>query len=123
MKRSLRFSAFLFVCFACSKPIPELNDIDLSVWKNDLKGCKGDRVQFFKPLNEQKDKLKGLSEIDLVKLLGKPDRNDLSERNEKYYSYFIEPAVECGKDSATMILEIRFNATGVSKEVAIIAID
>jgi hypothetical protein len=123
MKRSLPFSILLVICFACSKPIPELNDVDLSVWKNDVKGCKGDRKQFYKPLSEQKDKLKGLSEIDLVKLLGKPDRNDLSERHEKYYFYFIEPAVECGKDSSTMILEVRFNATGVSKEVTILDID
>jgi hypothetical protein len=123
MKRSLLLSVVIIFCFSCSKPVPDLSGIDLSVWKNDARGCNGDRVQFLKPLDEQRDKLKGLSEGDLVKLLGKPDRNDLSEHHEKFYSYFIEPAIECGKDSATVVLEVRFNATGVSKEVAIIAVD
>lgn len=72
----------------------------------------------------QRDKLKGLSERDLVKLLGSPDLNDLSEHHEKYYTYFLEPGPECNKaDSATSVLEVRFNATGVSKEVAFIAIN
>jgi len=108
---------------SCSKPVPELDGVDTQVWKDDYKGCKGTRTQFLKPLEDQRDKLKGLSERDLVKLLGKPDRNDLSERHEKFYSYFIEPSMECKGDSATVILEIRFNATGVSREVTITAID
>jgi hypothetical protein len=111
------------LCLSCSRPIPELNGVDLSVWKNDLKGCKGDRIQFLKPLIEQKDKLKGLSEMDLVKLLGRPDKNDLSEHHEKFYSYSIKPSPDCKIDSATTVLEVRFNATGVSKAVSIITIN
>ncbi len=122
MRRSLLLSSLL-ICVACSKPAPELADFNLDTWKDDLKGCKGNRVQYLKPLDAQRDKLKGLSERDLIKVLGRPDRNDLSQRHEKYYSYFIEPAPECKGDSATTILEIRFNATGVSKEVAITAIN
>jgi hypothetical protein len=120
MKRSLLFSTLLLFCFACSKPIPQLDGIDLSVWKNDAKGCKGDRVQFSKALDEQRDKLKGLSEGDLVKLLGKPDKSDLSERHEKYYTYIIHPGPECGQDGVTTYLEVRFNATGVSREVQVL---
>lgn len=80
----------------------------------------GKRVPFEENIRSQRDKLKGLSEMDLVKLLGRPDRNDLSERNEKYYYFFIDPAPGCesGDSTATRLI-IRFNATGVSKEVAI----
>ncbi|HEX8059292.1 MAG TPA: hypothetical protein VF473_00085 [Cyclobacteriaceae bacterium] len=123
MKRKLLFSV-LVLCVSCSRPVPELSGFDKVVWKNDPKGCNGERVQYLKGLNEQRDKLKGLSEADLVTLLGNPDKRELSEHHEKFYSYFIEPSVDCGKgDSSTTVLEVRFNATGVSKEVSIIAID
>ncbi len=71
-------------------------------------------------LRAQREKLKGLSEVDLVKLLGNPDRNDLAARNEKFYFYYLEPSPQCvgGHDDALQLI-IRFNATGVSREVAI----
>lgn len=122
MKRSLLLSVLF--CLSCSRPVPELTGFDRSVWKDDPKGCSGSRIQFLASIDEQRDKLKGLSESDLVTVLGNPDKKDLSEHHEKFYTYFIEPSPDCGKgDSATTVLEIRFNATGVSKEVAIIAID
>ena len=120
MKRSLLFSAFLLLCIACSKPLPELTGFDTKVWKDDYKGCLSSRAQYVESIRSQRDKLKGLSEKDLVSLLGKPDRNDLSERHEKFYYYFISPGPGCeGVDSLGMALIVRFNATGVSKEVAI----
>ena len=71
----------------------------------------------------QRHLLTGLSEGDLVSLLGKPDKNDLSEHHEKFYTYYFTPGPECNGGSSYTVLEVRFNATGVSKEVAIIAID
>jgi hypothetical protein len=119
MRRSLLLSAFV-VCLSCSRPIPELTDINLDQWKNDFKGCKGLRSPFTESLRSQKDKLKGLSERDLVALLGRPDRNDLSEHHGKSYQYFIAPGPGCeGVDSVGLSLTVRFNATGVSREVAI----
>lgn len=119
MKRSLLLSA-LFFCVACSKRLPDLTGIDLKAWKDDYKGCLGKRKPFLEDLRSQREKLKGLSEKDLVALLGKPDRNDLSTRHEKFYYYFISPGPGCeGVDSIELALIVRFNATGVSKEVAI----
>ena len=118
MKRTLLLSLLILV--SCSKPIPKIDDVDLTVWKNDPKGCKGQREQYVESLREQHDKLKGLSERDLTKLIGNPDRNDLSERHTKSYRYFIAPGPGCtGVDSIGLSLIIRFNATGVSREVAI----
>lgn len=119
MKRSWRLSALLVLCLACSKPLPQLDGIDLDAWKDDYEGCQNKRIGYTDALKDQKDKLKGLSERDLVSLLGRPNRNDLSEHHEKFYSYFIG----CSKDSASLILEVRFNATGVSKEVTFIDIN
>lgn len=118
MKRSWRLSIFLLLCFACSKPLPQLDDIDLQAWKDDYEGCLNKRIGYSDALQSQKDKLKGLSERDLVQLLGRPNRNDLSEHHEKFYSYFIE----CNEDSSSLMLEVRFNATGVSKEVTFVGI-
>jgi hypothetical protein len=119
MKRSLLLSVFALF-FGCSNPLPTLDGVDLPAWKNDRNGCLGNRTPFEESLRGQRDKLKGLWETDIVKLLGRPDRNDLSERNEKYYFYFFGPSPDCqGGDSTATKLIIRFNATGVSKEVAI----
>jgi hypothetical protein len=102
--------------------VPDLAGVDLNAWKNDSGACLNRRAQFVDTLRSQKDKLKGLSERDLVKMLGNPDLKDLSEHHEKYYTYFLEPGPGCNNaDSSTLILEIQFNATGVSKGVNFIA--
>jgi hypothetical protein len=119
MKQSWLLSLIIFCC-SCSRALPELTGIDVKVWKDDYKGCLGHREPFVDAIRDQRDKLKGLSERDLVKLLGKPDRNDLSERHQKSYYYFISPGPGCeGVDSMSLSLIVRFNATGVSREVAI----
>jgi hypothetical protein len=111
--------SFFLICLSCSKPLPELTNIDLTTWKNDPKACKGTRAQFLDPLQQQREKLKGLSEVDLVALLGKPDLNDLSKRHEKFYYFYIDRSPACGGDSSAMRLIVRFNAVGLSREVAI----
>ncbi|HZY80141.1 MAG TPA: hypothetical protein VFE50_11505 [Cyclobacteriaceae bacterium] len=119
MKRSWQLSVLLFICLACSKPLPGLVNFDAKVWKDDPKGCKGLRRAFYESLEAQRESLKGLSERDLMELLGKPDQKDLSEHHKKIYIYIIEPGPECNPgDSTSTILEVRFNATGVSKEVS-----
>jgi hypothetical protein len=107
------------ICFSCSKPLPELSDVDLTAWKDDPKACNGTRAKFLEPLQQQREKLKGLSENELVALMGKPDLNDLSKRHEKFYYFYIDPSPACGGDSTAMRLIIRFNAVGLSREVAI----
>ncbi len=111
--------SFFFICLSCSKPLPQLSDVDLSEWKDDPKACNGTRSKFLEPLQRQRDKLKGLSEGDLVDLLGKPDLNDLSRRHEKFYYFYIDKAPACGGDSTANWLIVRFNAVGLSREVAI----
>lgn len=114
MKRSLLLS--ILVCFCCSKPVPELVGFNSDDWKNDPKGCHGVRESYITSLEQQRDKLKGLSEGDLITLLGRADRTDLSEHHEKFYYYFFR----CPEgDEIKNALIVRFNATGVSKEVAI----
>jgi outer membrane protein assembly factor BamE (lipoprotein component of BamABCDE complex) len=110
----------LVLLFSCSKSLPSFDNIDLYKWKEDKNGCLGDRIRSLDALRQQKDKLKALSEMEIISLLGRPDRNELYKRNQKFYYYFLEAGVVCGIDKESpKRLSIRFNAMGLAKEVVI----
>lgn len=58
--------------------------------------------------------------MDVVQLLGRPDENQLLERNQKFYTYYLEPGPLCenSKEGAKKLI-LRFNAMGLAKEVMI----
>lgn len=109
------------LCLSCGKSIPTLDDIDLEIWIADKKGCLGKRSSMKNSLDAQKKKLLGLSEVQVVALLGNPDHNELYKRNQKFYYYFIQPSSECGikKNNDPEELVIRFNAIGLSNDVSV----
>lgn len=114
------FVFILLTGFACGKPLPNLEGFDLNEWKNDKFGCTGFREKSLQVFSSQTDKLKGLSEADILQLLGRPDQNELYKRNQKFFHYFVEPSNRC--DSAktnARRLSIRFNAMELAKEVTI----
>jgi outer membrane protein assembly factor BamE (lipoprotein component of BamABCDE complex) len=74
-------------------------------------------------LISQKEELKGLSEDDIIELLGRPDRNELYKRNQKFYYYDLEPGKPCDSTAHNQQLILRFNAMGLAKEVAIEVVD
>ena len=114
------FVFILLTCFACGKPLPELENMDMTAWRKDKNGCLGDRARMIAPLTEQKNKLKGLSEDGILKLLGKPDQNELYKRNQKFFYYFVEPSTKCDSTKTNARkLSIRFNAMEMAKEVVI----
>jgi len=113
----------MYFIISCGKPIPNLEGMNMQQWKEDKNGCKKERLKMLAPLQEQKDKLKGLSEDEIIKLLGRPDQNELYKRNQKFYKYFIEPGPACNTGSVELILTIRFNAMSRAKEVSFATID
>ncbi len=117
------FIVLALTACACGKPLPTLEGIDLKQWKDDKNGCNHFREKLIHALDSQKDKLKGLTEDDVIALLGRPDQNELYKRNEKFFKYFLEPGPICKSDSSEIILSIRFNSVGLAKEATIIAID
>ncbi len=120
--RSLSVGCLLvcLMCLSCRKPLPELKGIETEVWTVDKNGCSGVRANSIEALKEQKSALLGLSEMEIVQVLGKPDRNELYKRNQKFYYYYLQPAPECEQhpDSA-LRLAIRFNAMGLAKEISV----
>jgi hypothetical protein len=116
-------SLLFFVLFvsSCGKDLPELEGMDLVSWKNDKNGCSGKRLEMLESIESEKSKLTALSEMDIVELLGKPDQNELYKRNQKFYTYFVQPSSACdaGIPDHPRRLVIRFNAMGLAKEVSI----
>jgi hypothetical protein len=114
------FVVVFLLLIACSKPLPDLAPIDLKQWKADKDGCLGYRQSIAESLMDQTDKLKGLSEKKIIELLGRPDRNELYKRNQKFYYYLLEPGAPCaGAKDHPIELVIRFNAMGYAKEVSV----
>jgi hypothetical protein len=109
----------LFILYSCGPSLPHLEGVDGLAWKNDRNACKGERAKMIDSLLSQKEKLLALSELDIVDVLGKPDRQELYKRNQKFYYYFVMPSQDCNlpTSSSSLQLVIRFNAMGLAKEV------
>ncbi len=88
--------ALAFLLSTCSLPLPALEGIDLVKWKSDKNGCGGDRASMIEALRKQRNKLEGLTESQIVELLGRPDQNELYKRNQKFYYFFLQPSPACG---------------------------
>lgn len=117
MKKWLFLSVVLV---ACGKPLPDLSPLNLEQWKEDKNGCQRFREQSISYLIDQLEELKGLSEKDIIKLLGRPDRNELYKRNQKFYYYDVDPGKPCSNSHPeNQQLVFRFNAMGLAKEVTI----
>ena len=99
--------------------MPTLQGVNIEKWKADKNGCLGYRQSIKASLASEISKLKGLAEMDVIRLLGKPDQNELYKRNQKFYSYFISPGPSCiTADSASQKLVLRFNAMGYAQLVS-----
>jgi len=117
--KNLGLIGLCLLLISCGKPLPDLAPIDLALWKGDKGGCKQQRITLIEEIKNQKDKLKGLSEKDIIQVLGRPDHNELYKRNQKFYYYDIDPGKSCNDQVAGQQLVIRFTAMGYAKEVSI----
>ncbi len=113
----------LFVCvwalWSCTKQ-PNLAGLDLETWKNDHNACKNQRLGMVEKLKSLKDELKGVSANDMDDYLGKPDIQQLSDRSQKYYVYFLEKGSQCQdikQAGQSLTMAIRFSAMGIATEV------
>ncbi len=117
---------FLFLIFTqtgCSlkkKKTTRLQNFDSELWIQDKNGCSGDRNKLKDNLLALKHNMRGLKTNDIESYLGKPDAQELYDRGQRYYIYFIEPGPKC--DSAKnkpQALFVRFSAIGVANEFTI----
>jgi outer membrane protein assembly factor BamE (lipoprotein component of BamABCDE complex) len=111
----------LLILSGCGKELPEFENLDLEQWKKDKNACGTYRVEYNETFQSQKKKLLALKEMQIVELLGRPDRNELYKRNQKFYYYYLKPSPDCStyNSESNARLAIRFNAMGLAKEVMI----
>ncbi len=110
----------LLISMSCTSEKVSLENFNHETWKNDRKACQNERSQYADALMAQKDKLLSLNEVGLVKYLGMPDQQEIYKRHEKFYYYFLDPSTECDSSGDRQRrLIVRFNAVGLSKEIAI----
>ena len=109
-----------FTLNSCGGNTPAFTGVDFNEWKTDRNGCLNKRKKMAEAIALQKDKLLTLEEREVVNLLGRPDENELYERNQKFYYYFLTPSGNCEvSDSSVSKLEIRFSAIGLVKEISV----
>ena len=121
MRKDFLFIIFITGIMACNKTV-DLPDFDEERWKIDKNGCSNVRVDMADQLVKAKDHLKGLTEEEIVLVLGRPDKHELYKRNQKFFIYEIDNAPACSDyDSSKThtFFSIRYNATGRAKEIMI----
>lgn len=106
---------FLFV--NCTHQ-PDLTGFDAETFKQDRGGCNGQRIKQIDWLKKNKMELRGTTSNNMEDILGKPDIQQLADRNQEYYIYFLEPGPHCNqKESRAKSIAFRFSAMGIATEI------
>ncbi|CCH02987.1 hypothetical protein FAES_4988 [Fibrella aestuarina BUZ 2] len=122
MNRILSATALLAVCLSCSGP-DSLGKLNLKAWRDDRGACNGVRPGLLDDFMAVRDQIKGIHSNDLGKMLGRPDINQITDRNQKLYIYYVEKGPQCdgnvGAKSNAKSVALRVNAVGLVSEVTI----
>jgi hypothetical protein len=116
----MKFIPFILLTFLLSGCLEKIQvSFDNDSWKTDANGCKKIRIGIYKEIIESQNEILGLTNKEIIGVLGKPERNELYKRNQKFFIYQISPASKCSvnNDTEPLFLFIRFNAVGLSQEV------
>lgn len=114
LRNTCFFILFLILTFSCSST-PEIAGFDSTRWKADTKGCMGIRAEMVQTASLE-ETLIGISESDIVELMGRPDENNLYKRNQKFYIYYLGT---CEDTAQGPYLQLRFSATNVTREAMV----
>ncbi|MBO0950422.1 hypothetical protein [Fibrella forsythiae] len=119
-RKSLCLSGLVTLIFSCAGP-DKLGTLDLKAWRNDRGGCNGVRQTLVSNFMAVRDQFKGLHVNDLGKMLGRPDVNEITDRNGKVYVYYIEKGPHCsentGAKSGAKSVALRVSSIGLVTEV------
>ncbi len=112
----------IFTLFiACTSEPLQISGFDSIAWKTDNDGCRHIREDLIKQLIPHKKELIDKTEDEIISILGKPDKNELYTRSQKFFIYSINPNENCEKYLKEKgYLQIRFNAIGKSNEVLLV---
>ncbi|MVM32410.1 hypothetical protein GO755_20350 [Spirosoma sp. HMF4905] len=118
-----RLSLFVFLTgslFSCNSIPDQFGKLDLKKWRGDRGGCNGVRATLVPDFRAEIQNLKGKTTNTIGELLGRPDINQIADRNQKFYIYFLEKGSHCdqpGVKSNSRSVAIRMSAIGLATEV------
>lgn len=117
---------FLFCLFAqmgCTrkkKKTIRLQKFESELWIQDKNGCGGERMRLKNQLLSLKHNMRGFKTGEIESYLGKPDAQELYNRSQRYYIYFMEPGPKCDNAKENpQALFVRFSAIGIANEFTI----
>lgn len=120
MKKLLLFALpVILLTTSCTKKI-DVGDFNSEKWISDQQGCSGHRAEMVEDILEIRENLLGLYQKSIIKVLGKPEGEELYERSQTYYWYYIDPSEKCDSTYENpRRLTIRFTALGIANQVDI----
>ncbi|GAB4002054.1 hypothetical protein GCM10028807_59820 [Spirosoma daeguense] len=104
----------------CSSVPDTFGKLDLKKWRSDRGGCNGVRATLLPDFKAESQNLKGKTANTIGDLLGRPDVNQIEDRNQKFYVYFLEKGTHCdspGAKSTSPSVAIRMSAIGLATEI------
>ena len=109
---------FLLLLLSCHSAV-DIENFDEAAFRSDPNGCTGARAGMKESLFAADRYFKGLTQEEIYTTLGKPDRQELATRSQKYYVYYVDPAPECSGDSTQLPLTlfVRFSAMNRASEI------
>lgn len=121
-----RFIATQFLCLmllgACTTP-DAFKDFDSDTWKADRFGCDNQRAALIDEFEQIRKEMYGKKEYIVRNVLGRPDSEELMERSQRIYFYYIEPGEQCqDTERRTQLSEanrvqVRINSLGKVSEI------
>ena len=114
------FLSLILLLSQCQQAV-DIENFDEAAFQEDPQGCKGERLRMKEQVLRLPQHLTGFSQQEIQAILGKADRQELSNRSQKYLIYFIEPAPACGKnvsEKEPLSMYVRFNSVGRSNEIS-----
>lgn len=120
MKSNALLLLALLGLFGCEPPPDRFGRLDLKKWRSDRGGCNGVRAAILPDFRAEIQNLKGKRANTIGDLLGRPDINEIADRNQKFYIYFLEKGPQCdqpGVKSTSRSVAIRMSAIGLATEI------
>lgn len=120
MPRLFLTALFVGVVVSCSPAPDSFGKLDLKKWRSDRGGCNGVRATLVPGFKAEVQNLKGKTANTIGELLGRPDVNQIADRNQKFYIYFLEKGPQCdqtGLKSNSRSVAIRMSAIGLATEI------
>ncbi|WP_338874048.1 hypothetical protein WBJ53_00265 [Spirosoma sp. SC4-14] len=118
--RVLILLSIIFLLADCSTAPDQFGKLNLKKWRSDRGGCNGVRATLEPDFKAEIQNLKGKTTNTIGELLGRPDVNQIEDRNQKFYIYYIEKGPQCdqpGAKSNSRSVAIRMSAIGLATEI------